>query len=188
MARTITVDDDEIGTQVKVTIERSNGQVQAGVTAVRIHAHGQHLPDELLSALVPWIGLPPADAKAPRPGVKPPRSPAGNGHRATAPVDLARPAAPPAAPVSPAPALAFKPAATPDPSDEGEPPVKRGRSGVKYANKPSHEQLTEAINLVGASPKALSNYYKVPATAVSNWLAAWRKRNNEVVAAEVAGP
>lgn len=179
MSKVITVTDDGTGTTTRIEVDAQ------GVRRLLIESDTESgLPDEVLSALMPYIGLP-----AVRPGGKPipavangtpdPGEPRMNrsapGAAFLAPVGDARETGErKAATVTTlAPRPAIEPASSPPAAAPRPEPVRRR---TKYRTAPTDAELSKVISEIGAVPKVLAEHYGVPNTIINNWLYGWRKR------------
>lgn len=157
MARIITVTDDESGVAAQIEIQAgSDGHRVRRLTVSSEAPSG--LPDELVDALVPYIGLPAG-----------PVNTVAHPHGVPDPGDPARP--PVAAAVFTAPALAA--------GNGHEPKKKRkpGGSEPKYP-VPSERELTKAMTDGLGSAKYLADRFDVPYHVAYRWTQQWRKRQN----------
>lgn len=180
LSKVITVTDDGTGTTTRIEVD---GQ---GVRRLVIESDTESgLPDDMLSALLPYIGLPavrpggkpiPADANGtPDPGEPTRMNRSAPGAAFLAPVGDARETGErKAATVTTlAPRPAIEPASSPPAPAPRPEPVRRR---AKHRPAPADAELSKVISEIGAVPKDLAEHYGVPNSIISNWLYGWRKR------------
>jgi hypothetical protein len=187
MSRTIVVTDDE--QQTIARIEISNGTASGHVVRrVVIETEADSgLPDELLDALVPYVGLPaarghrgmPLDAlpqvanPAPDPG-----EPDRRGHLSAAPTPAHHGAwGTPVIHSVPAPREP-EPEPEPEPQRPQDPqvaPPRRGRA-AKYT-KPTEHDFKKVVRTIGGKRADLAKYFGVPGPIINNWQRDWRKQH-----------
>lgn len=203
MTRIITVEDDN-GTTAQITIsQRSGGQI---VHRVLIETNSERgLSDAIVTALLPYIGLPaarpPRPSPAPTPIAMPPRRPDRLDDAISAASAIKSPVTPPPLTRPPTPAAAFSGSngprpgtpAAPTPEDasppESLPTATTPANGAKAADppakshprrrRPSNDDMAAAIRKVGMSTKDLAEYFgEEKNQTISNWLYVYRKETN----------